>query len=155
MYADTSRHNRIRYQEDLEDRRNLLDRDLADALEQIRAARHALRLLTDLDGPQPLEIGNSITAAERTLTKARRALSGGNPQPSAASPPIRIQQFYIAALIDQRHIPSATPLADGPTCIACTAAVRTNRSWPCSIALSAPAVIIDAITESAYRRTGA
>lgn len=156
MYADTINRIRSSYQQDLDDLRGLLDGDLGYALDQTRRARQALRLLTDLDGPQEIEVGSSITAAERTLTTARQALaSGGRQQPPSSVRTSWVQQFYVDVLIDQGHIPSATPLAQPSTCIGCTAATTTNRAWPCPVVLAAPAGIVDAITTAVHRSISA
>jgi len=64
----------ISYREDLGDLHHLLSGDLTHILTDIRYAIAALTWLTQLDGPQPIEISTGITAAERAIRTAQQAL---------------------------------------------------------------------------------
>ena len=62
------------YQDDVAERRGLLDAWLRDTAADLAGAHQALHQLTLLDGPQPPEVSAGIAAALNALTTARRAL---------------------------------------------------------------------------------
>lgn len=75
------------YQNDVAERRTMLDTWLHDTSADLTAARHALDQLTVLDGPQHLDVTIGITRALEAVTAARQALDR---DPQAANT-IRIQ----------------------------------------------------------------
>lgn len=145
------------YRVEVSGRRELLDHWLADAVEDTTHALHALQLLTDADGPQPLDVDANLRAAARTLRACQQALSrdplaAGGGQSSRS--PEWVVRFYADALIDQGHIPGASDLHNGP-CVACTDITGQPQQWPCPLAAAAPTGTIEIIADVTYRRLGA
>lgn len=145
-----------RYRTEVSGRRELLDHWLADAVEDTAQALRALRLLTDADGPQPLDVNANLQTADRTLRACQAALSR-DPLPTdsqARRSPEWVVRFYADALIDQGHVPGASDLRNGP-CVACTNITGHPQQWPCPLAAAAPTGTVEIITGLTYRRIGA
>lgn len=119
------------YQDDVAERRTMLDEWLQDTTADLTAARRALNQLTVIDGPQHLDVTAGITAALEAVAAARRALDH---DPQAANTaricPAKNNEAACALVCARRqgrwcHSPSETTSTLSPTTLMAERSSRT------------------------------